>query len=100
MKEDGPYCVKIDPVVKASPRYRVFLSGQFPFLHIRQRLRHEQDHRLSFFLDRHLSGGPHWHFLGQLFQGAPDLEQVSFLVGNGEPEGISRLEPEKVGPMC
>lgn len=38
MKEDGPYCVKIDPVVKASPRYRVFLSGQFPFLHIRQRL--------------------------------------------------------------
>lgn len=37
IKEDGPYCKKPEPVAKSHPRYRVFTSSRFPFLHIRPR---------------------------------------------------------------
>ena len=39
IKADGPYCKKLEPISKAPPRRRVFVSGLFPFLHIRERMR-------------------------------------------------------------
>jgi hypothetical protein len=39
IKADGPYCVKPATVTKSasSDRYRLYVSGRFPFVHIRRR---------------------------------------------------------------